>query len=166
MRSNKYELEKPVIGYIVIALALLTGMITVSAFGQRQRAQSTSARNMGLDQDGFLIERERPDAGEAPLDRRWILGVRADITATGFVIRGVAADSPASRIGLEPGDRIVAVDGQQIGLLGRRIVPLTKQLQQLGGDDGRVRLLVQDRRNRNLVSLDACLRQNLDLLGH
>ena len=154
------SIEKPVIGYIVVTCALLAGMIAATALGQTgSKPRITPAP---------VAPKIVPREGEARIvpHRRWILGVRADATDSGYLVRSVEFDSAASRIGLEPGDRIVAIDGQQIGFLGSRLIKLSSTLEAKGGRTGRVLLLVQDRRNMRLVTLKAQLRTPLEHLGH
>ncbi len=98
--------------------------------------------------------------------RRWVLGVRADATEAGYLIRHVESHSAASQVGLEAGDRLVAIDGIQIGLLGRRSVRLSDTLERQGGRDGHILLLVHNRRNGRLVSLNVPLRHPSQHLGH
>lgn len=87
-----------------------------------------------------------------------VLGVYASPAEVGYRVDGVLRGSPASRVGLEPGDLIVAVDGFQIGRVGRGFYPLGPELQVRGRDDLRVVLLVQNVRNRRLLNLDVDFR--------
>lgn len=105
-----------------------------------------------------------PRAGLAP-DRlqlaapRWRLGVYAYNTSTGVVLSRVVPHSPAWNAGLEPGDRIVTVTGYQVGYVNRVLYPLGEELQARAGRNGRVRLLLQDRRSRQLINRDVQLEQ-------
>ncbi len=158
MRTERNRLEKPTLGYVVIAVAFVVGTVAANAFGQppSQPTRSGSAAKLR-----FLP----PTDHHHPL-RRWILGVQADPTATGFLVRHVEPHSAAGQIGLEPGDRLVAIDGQQIGYIGHRLVRLSDTLERQGGRDGRVQLLIQNRRNHRLISLPVKLRHPANHLGH
>jgi hypothetical protein len=89
-----------------------------------------------------------------PPDRRqWRLGIYAYNSDTGVVITRVLPDSAAGREGLEPGDRIVTVDGFQIGWVEDRLYPLGAELQRQAGRRGEVNLLVQNVRDDSLLNL-------------
>ncbi|MCA9133141.1 MAG: PDZ domain-containing protein [Planctomycetales bacterium] len=93
-----------------------------------------------------------------PPDRQqWKLGVQAYNTASGVVVTRVLPGSSAQQAGLERGDRIVAIDGFQVGWVKDRLFPLGAELQRQGGRHGRVQLLVQNVRNRVLLNLDVQL---------
>jgi predicted metalloprotease with PDZ domain len=88
---------------------------------------------------------------------RWWLGVYGYNTPSGVVITRVVPDSPAEHAGLERNDKIVTVDGFQVGYIQRRLYPLGAELQLRAGPDGRVLLLVQNWRNDELENIDARL---------
>ena len=89
-----------------------------------------------------------------------MLGVHAYNTDHGVVITRVMPGSAASEVGLEPRDVIVTVDGFQVGYVGNQLYALGDELQHRGGSQGRVRLLVQNMRDDQLVNLDATLRRD------
>jgi hypothetical protein len=93
---------------------------------------------------------------------RWRLGVYTYDTDTGVVITRVLPGTPAWREGLEPRDVIVAVDGYQVGYVGRYLYPLGEELQRRADRNGRVTLLVQNRRDRRLLNLDVGLTRRGD----
>ena len=84
---------------------------------------------------------------------RWWLGVYAYNTPGGVFVTRVIPNSPAARAGLEPRDRIVTVEGYQVGYVGRRLYALGPELQLRAGRGGEVLLLVQDWRNGELTNI-------------
>ncbi|QEG41478.1 PDZ domain-containing protein [Roseimaritima ulvae] len=114
-------------------------------------------------EEGMPQTRVAPDGGRVqpqwlPPDRqRWKLGVHAYNTDTGVVVTRVVPGSPASRAGIERGDRVVAVSGFQVGWIDDRLYPLGAELQRQAGRRGEVTLLMQNVRNRRLLNLDVKL---------
>ena len=96
-------------------------------------------------EDGMPRLRARPgDQRVAPQfrpphPRSWRLGVFAHNTDTGVVVTRVVAGSAAARVGLEQGDRIVAVTGFQVGWVQDRLYPLGSELERHAGRRGEVR---------------------------
>jgi len=88
---------------------------------------------------------------------RWRLGIYADSTDTGALVTRVSPNSPAWESGLEEGDRIVTVGGFQIGYVDGALFDLGDELQLRADRNGRVTLLVQNRRNLRLVNLEVTL---------
>ncbi|EMI45526.1 PDZ domain-containing protein [Rhodopirellula sp. SWK7] len=99
---------------------------------------------------GFVEPKERP-GGHGHFGG-WYLGVYGHYTDTGHLLTQVYANTAAARAGLEPGDRIVSVNGQQVGYVFGRRYPIDMLLQRHASHDGWVRLLVQDRRTMRLVN--------------
>ena len=165
MNSSNFKVEKPVLGYIVITASLLAGMVAATAFGQGETLSESQGKNQSEADNSVMVE-PSPLSKRLVPHRRWVLGVRADATDTGYLVQRVESGSAASRIGLESGDRIVAVNGQQIGFVGNKHVQLSRTLQQMGGENGHVQLLIQNRRNDRLVSISTMLRAPLQHLGH
>lgn len=120
-------------------------------------------RGEGVEREG--MEEGLPEAKIESFDRRermvvrprWRLGVYAYNTETGVVITRVVPGSPAWRVGFEPGDRIVSVDGYQVGFVGDRVYYLGEELQRRAGRRGDVLLLVQNVRNDRLLNIDVRL---------
>ena len=81
------------------------------------------------------------------------LGIGARNTDTGLQITDVTPNSVAGRAGLEAGDRIVTVAGQQVGYMGGKLIDLTNELARNVDTQGRVTLLVHDQRSRQLVNV-------------
>ena len=154
MATIRERMENPTLGYVVIAVALAAGMLAASAVGQTPGR--TKAPVAGL----------QPQPSSDYPNRRWVLGVRADATETGYLIRHIEHASAARHYGLEVGDRIVAINGHQIGRICQKTVRLGDQLERQGGIDGNVMLLIQNRRNHRLVPLRVVLRSPVEHLGH
>ncbi|MHB8899927.1 MAG: PDZ domain-containing protein [Thermoguttaceae bacterium] len=110
-------------------------------------------------------EEGMPEARGQALDRRermlveprWRLGVFASNTDTGVVITRVIPGSAAWRVGFEPGDRIVAVGGYQVGVVDQRVFYLGEELQQRADPRGRVLILAQNVRDDRLLNIDVQL---------
>lgn len=177
MKEN--ELENPLLGYIVIAVALIVGSLAASVWGQSPAAvapqgavvapQSTEQRGVQVTPVSESNTRLRPDAPQGDhgqSERRWLLGVRANPTETGYVVQRVEIGSAAEKVGLEPGDRIVTVDGRQVGLFEHHRVELSSTIERCGGKSGRIRLLVLDRRTSRLVSVPVQLRHPYEHMGY
>jgi hypothetical protein len=96
---------------------------------------------------------------DRPGGDRWVLGVHAYNTETGVVVTRVVPGSAASRTGLEPGDRIVTVDGFQVGFVGDLLYPLGEELQRRAGRGGQVGLLIQNVRTGGLLNRTVRLQQ-------
>lgn len=88
---------------------------------------------------------------------RWRLGVYAVNTRTGVRITQVMPGTAAANQGLEPGDRIVSVDGYQVGYVRGRLYPLGDELQRRAGPRGNVLLLVQNVRTQELQNMEVTL---------
>lgn len=87
----------------------------------------------------------------------WYLGVYGKYTSTGLLLAEVFPRTAAVKAGLEVGDRVVAVNGQQIGVVLKTQVDLDAALNRHANRSGWVRLLVQDRRTRQLINIDVQL---------
>jgi uncharacterized lipoprotein YbaY len=120
-------------------------------------------REPDRDRDGERGERRldpqfRPPGVPYPDPQsRWSLGVEGDNGDSGVRIRRVIRGSAAWENGLEPRDVIVTVDGYQVGRVGRRVYELGRELNLRADRGGRVRLLVWNHRNGELVTLPVSL---------
>ena len=76
---------------------------------------------------------------------------------TGARVTHVFPGTPAWRVGLEPRDVIVSIDGYQIGYVNRQFYEISRELNYRAGRTGWVRLLVQNCRNDQLVNIDVQL---------
>ena len=139
---------------LLSAIALtLTFQLPVGA----QEEPRDRDRDAGPENERLRVETKMVPPGEIIDYGRWRLGVTGEPLDVGFRIRDVLPRSPASRAGLETHDIIVAVGGYQIGLVNGRLYPLEDELQRRASPEGRVRLLVQDRRSSRLVNVDVVL---------
>lgn len=94
-----------------------------------------------------------PSLQVAPPGNNWKLGVYAYNTETGVVVTRVVRGTAAAEVGLERGDRIVAVGGFQIGFVDNQLFPLGHELQRQANRRGEVTLLVQNVRNNRLLNI-------------
>jgi C-terminal processing protease CtpA/Prc len=120
--------------------------------GARDRDQDAGDRRADLNQEGAPAFHP-----PWPHPRRWMLGVRVQYLNTGARVTQAIPGTPAWRIGLEPRDVIVSIDGYQIGYVNRRFYEISSELNARAGRSGRVRLLVQNCRNSQLMNVDVGL---------
>ncbi len=129
-----------------------------SAGRPRVLGQQEGRQQAGTEEGMPAVQpRVTPELDRFRPSRRWRLGVYAYNTSTGVVITGVVPRTPAQQAGLERGDVIVTVNGYQVGYVNDWVYYLGDELQRQAQDDGRVRLLVQNRRNARLINLDVRL---------
>ncbi len=83
----------------------------------------------------------------------WRLGIFPEDTDTGVRIAEVVQGSAAERAGLEVSDRIISVNGFQIGYVDNTLYDVGKELERHANDQGWVRLLVQNNRDGQLMNL-------------
>jgi predicted metalloprotease with PDZ domain len=117
--------------------------VTVGA-GHRLAAQTIV--EPGLD-NGFV----EPQDPHAPQFGGWYLGVYGNYTPRGLHLTQVYPGTAAANVGLEVGDRIVAVNGHRISMH----YPLNVALQST--ISGWVQLLVQDWRTNRLLYMNVRL---------
>jgi len=104
--------------------------------------------------DDLFVEPQHPNRDHFG---GWHLGVFGHYTTTGHLLTQVFPNTPASRAGLEPGDRIITVNGFQVGDVLDRQYPIDFLIQRHASPSGFVRLLVQNRRTLRLHNLDVRL---------
>ncbi len=90
--------------------------------------------------------------------RNWMLGVFVTNTDVGALVTNVQPNSPAAQAGLESQDLIVAVNGQQVGLVQGQLVDVGDQTSR-SAVNGKVVALVADRRNGQLKNVPINLQQ-------
>lgn len=150
-------------GPIVGASQARAGGIPRAEVLQDDSQDELGGSQQGTD-EGSPQLRQAPAAGGAapkwlppnwptPQRHRWRLGVQAYNTNTGVVITQVLHNTAAQRFGFEPGDRIVAIGGYQVGWVQDQLFPLDAELQRHADQRGRVNLLVQNVRTRLLLNL-------------
>lgn len=83
----------------------------------------------------------------------WRLGVQVDNLDTGVFVRGVAPNSAAARANIEVNDIIIAVAGQQVGIIDGRPFDLASEIKRKADINGNVSLLVQDGSSGRLASI-------------
>lgn len=179
------DLENPMLGYLVVAAALLAGMLSASVFGQSPTQQSLplqptnrqSADDVStvIEIQGVKLSHSSPQpnseeprtiCGQHPLSpnvRKWVLGVRARATGVGCLVTEVVAGSAAASVPLAIGDRILAIDGKQVGWIGPRCVSLYKLIDQ--SPTRATRILVQKRVTGRLSLLSVQLKTPHQTLG-
>lgn len=85
--------------------------------------------------------------------RKWRLGVYSKDTDTGVLIMDVVRGSAAERAGLETNDRIIAVNGYQVGYVNGQLYDCTSEFERNADTDGWVTVLVQNSRDRQLLNV-------------
>lgn len=110
----------------------------------RLEAQSIVEPGMGI----AFVEPQNP---YTPHYGGWYLGVYGNYTSRGLYLTQVYSGTAAARVGLEVGDRIVAVNGRPISMLH----PLNVALQST--NSGWVRLSVIDWRTNRLLNVNVLL---------
>jgi len=161
VNPKREDFERPLLGYVLIAVALLIGLITANAFGQNEVLDAEPSHSQASSAN-IQSHTVPPQIRR----RRWVLGVRANATPTGYLIDQVQSSSTAEKAGLEAGDRIIAVAGKRVGYVDTHLISLAKTLDQTGGRSGYSSILIQNRRNRRLVSLQVALQSPNEMLGH
>ncbi|MEO1525381.1 MAG: PDZ domain-containing protein [Planctomycetota bacterium] len=161
MREN--EFENPVLGYMVIAAALVLGLMTASVLGSSPPAPATEASaislassspGLGVKSEGLAVKRER----------RWILGVRAKPTFTGCVVTEVIRGSAAAKAGVSVGDRILCIGGRQVGWVDARRVDLGQAVD--CSPTAATQLLAQKASTGRVVAIAVRLQTLEETLGH
>lgn len=123
---------------------------------RRKAAAASSIRVQPAPQDRRTREGGRRILPPNPRPA-WKLGVRVDNLDTGVRITHVEPNSAAWRFGLEARDKIVSVNGFQVGYVSRVLYDLGRELNLRADSRGWVRLLAWNHRNGELVNLDVAL---------
>ncbi len=90
-----------------------------------------------------------PPPGPATLS----LGLQTRVTDTGMLVVGADANSVGRAAGIERGDTIITVDGQQVGQVANRLVDLDQTLQNTISRQGSAVILIRNGRDGRLVNV-------------
>ena len=173
---NGEPLENPVFGYVVISVALIVGLLSATVFSQPPLLGSGHEANLRHQSRATLSLRESPQRMEESRSnesdshrscsrpRRWILGIRSTPTSAGCVITAVIQGSAAEKAGLTVGDRVITVDGEQVGWIGRQLVPIHRAVD--AALSGKSRLLIQNSVSGSFRSIPIRLQTVEETLGH
>lgn len=138
-------------GWLISAAAFLALFSTELAYGQLKFGGQTSGSDLYNSMPAWQSGNWLGSALVPTQD--WKLGVLTDNLDTGVFVRQVAPNSAAARANLEVNDLIIAVSGQQVGMLDGRLVDLGTELKRRADSAGNVSLLVQDSRTGRLASI-------------
>jgi hypothetical protein len=120
----------------VVVLAFLVLFVT-PASGQAPGAA-------GGPQSRFM-----PPPPSAPI----LLGLQTRVTDTGMLVVGVAVNAVGRAAGIERGDTIITVDGQQVGQVANRLVDLDLTLQNTINRQGSAVILIRNGRDGRLLNV-------------
>ena len=167
---EREQLENPVLAYVVIAAAFIVGLLSATVFAENSdpiNGRRAVAKSCNFAQ---FQEPDQPDPqatqGVKPClkTRQWILGVQSTPTSAGCVVSAVIEGSAAERAGLVVGDRVIAIDGEQVGWIGRRLAPLSDAVD--ASCSRSPRLLIQRAKTGAVHSLPVQLDTISECLGH
>ncbi len=131
---------------MAIAIALANGALAIA----QSRFVDSGARDRDFGFSQWQDTSEWAGGMTSAQVPEWKLGVQADNTETGVVIRSVTPGSAASRMRFEPGDIIITVNGFQVGIVNDGLYDLREELTRRADKEGFVSLIVQDHINRSL----------------
>lgn len=94
-----------------------------------------------------------PETRFMPPAPRFSLGVQGQVTETGVVVQSVAAGSVGQAVGIERGDTIINVDGQQVGKVENRVVDLDETLGRVLRPGRSAILLLRNGRDGRLLNV-------------
>jgi hypothetical protein len=81
------------------------------------------------------------------------LGLQTRVTDTGMLVVGHAINSVGRALGIERGDTIITVDGQQVGQVANRLVDLDQTLQYTINRQGSAVILIKNGRDGRLLNV-------------
>lgn len=140
---------------VVLPAIVVTSLATLGMLASETIAQD---RFGGLDQRdrGGISDRWQGNGWLSGVNstEQWVLGVRGDSTDTGFLITQVLPGSAAEQARLQPRDRIVALEGFQVGQVAGRIYDLEQEINRRTGPGGLVSCLIYDGQTGRLASIN------------
>ncbi|QDV43736.1 PDZ domain (Also known as DHR or GLGF) [Stieleria neptunia] len=139
----------------VFGLSVLVASSAALADGDPVSASKANPKAMP-DGGGFVEPKPGQGSGN-PVLGGWYLGVYGSYSATGLLLTQVYPGTAAARVGLEVGDRIITVNGHQIGIGPHSNLRIDTALQRYASRSGWVRLLVKDKRTGRLINVDVKL---------
>ncbi|MDV6029411.1 MAG: PDZ domain-containing protein [Phycisphaera sp. RhM] len=149
-----------VIGLSVLVASSVTRADDVVVIGPdagEQAAEDRSAATLGTVEGGGFVEPKPGQGSGNPIVGGWYLGVYGSYSANGLLLTQVYPGTAAARVGLEVGDRILAVNGHPIGIGTHRTLRIDTALERYANRFGWVRLLVRDKRSGRLINVDVKL---------
>jgi len=169
------QLENPILGYVVIAVALVVGTLSATVLGHLPDRFSCVPANCVVDRQAHCATLCAAECSDVPTEqssraettgppRRWVLGVAVHPTSAGCLVSRVVPGSGAERVGLAVGDRIVTIGGRQVGWVGTRLAPLHKAVDQCG--QATTWLVVQRHSTGRVSSMSVRLQTPEESLGH
>ncbi|WP_437185496.1 YbaY family lipoprotein [Planctomicrobium sp. SH668] len=97
--------------------------------------------------------------------KKWRLGIMSKDTDTGVQIHTLVNGGAAQRAGLEPNDRVISVNGYQVGYVNGQLFDCATEFDRSADQNGWVTLLVQNSRDRSLVNVPVQLDSRLATLS-
>ena len=132
-------------------------VVVIGPEAGEQATADRSATTQGMPEGGGFVEPKPGQDSGNPIVGGWYLGVYGSYSANGLLLTQVYPGTAAARVGLEVGDRIIAVNGHQIGIGPRSTLRIDTALQRYANRFGWVRLLVKDKRTGRLINVDVKL---------
>jgi hypothetical protein len=88
-----------------------------------------------------------------PVPATYSLGLETRVTDTGMLVVGFAVNSVGRAAGIERGDMIITIDGQQVGQVTNRLVGLDQMLQSTLNRQGAAVILIRNGRDGRLLNV-------------
>ncbi|MGN6134114.1 MAG: YbaY family lipoprotein [Aureliella sp.] len=149
-------------GWLAVVAGLVGSLAATPAAGQLKFGGTTSSSDLYNNLPGWQGGSWFSNTLVPSQD--WRLGVQVDNLNTGVYVRQVAPNSAAARANLEVGDLIVAVAGQQVGIVDGLPIDVGTEIKRRADSSGNVTLLVQDSRTGRLASIRVKLDGNQSAL--
>ncbi|MCS7471387.1 PDZ domain-containing protein [Stieleria sp. ICT_E10.1] len=140
-----------------LAVAVADDVVVIGPETGEQTAEDRSATTLGMVEGGGFVEPKPGQGSGNPVSGGWYLGVYGSYSANGLLLTQVYPGTAAARVGLEVGDRILAVNEHPIGMGTHRALRIDTALQRYASRFGWVRLLVKDKRSGRLINVNVKL---------